>query len=391
MNYLLCRICKGAATIFAGMLFISGSIVFAAGGRPATDPGGGIGGTGITGFGVVQQFGSIFVNGREYALNRDTRVTRDGQSSNLQALRLGQVVEVHGSIDHRSGRSTADSVEIHASLQGRVDAIDPTTASFSLLGQTVRLTGSTFGGGPSEDRMKLSQLHIGEEVNVSGLRDADGTWIATRVTMASDTNPENFQVRGAIMVVNRAKGKLRVGENIFRVNPGLLAGFAPGDRVVVTGRYSGSLPVVASLYHDVPSLGRVGELVEMSGYVQRQPAPRQMVSNDVTLHYSGDVTVIGGSVADIKPGVPIGVAGQVQSDGSIAVREIMVNIDPLNVAISRLSLLPPRNAKSDGRSGGNGKPQGERPVDKSSEGIERPEIERPEIERPDISVPEMDN
>ncbi len=395
-NYLP-QVCRGAAAIFAGVLFLSGSIAFAAGRMPGTDPGGGIGGTGITGVGVVQRFGSIFVNGREYVLNRGTRVTRDGQLSNLQALRLGQVVEVHGIIDHRSGRSTAESVEIHTSLQGRVDAIDRATANFRLLGQTVRVTGATFGGGMSDDRMNLAKIHVGEEVNVSGMPDANGTLIATRVTMASHADPENFLLRGAVRAVNRAKGEIRIDKQVFRVDPQLLARLLSGERVVVTGSYRGGLLEVASLDHDLSSFGKVGGLVEMSGYVQRQPAPGEMVSNDVTLHYSRNATVIGGAMANIKPGVGIGVAGQVQYDGSIAVRKIMVNIDPMSVTISRLSLPTPGTVKSEGGSSGNGNPgEGDHRVNNRAQGvqrpeIERPEIEKPEIERPDISVPEIDN
>ncbi|MHB8453726.1 MAG: DUF5666 domain-containing protein [Acidiferrobacterales bacterium] len=387
---------KGAAAIFAGMMFIFGSIAFAAGDMPGTDPGGGIGGTGITGFGVVQRFGSIFVNGREYVLNRGTRVTRNGQLSGLQALRLGQVVEVHGSIDHRSSRSAADSVAIRTSLQGRVEAIDLATARFRLLGQTVRVSSATFGGGLPGDRMNLARIQVGEAVKVSGLRDATGTWIATRVTMVSRADPGNFLVRGAVRAVNRAKGEIRIDNQVFRVDPHLLERLVLGEQVVVTGSYRGELPVVESLNHDLSLLGKVGDLVEMSGYVQRQPVPGEVVSNDVTLHYSRDATVVGGAAANIKPGVGIGIAGQIQFDGSIAVREIMVNIDPMSVTISRLSLPMPGTVKPEGRSGGNGNPERDSRVNDSREGIqrpdiERPEVEKPEIERPDIRVPEVDN
>ena len=65
----------------------------------STDPGGGIGGTGITGFGVVQKFVSIFVNGREYILDDNTRVTRDGVSVDEKTLHLGDVVSIDGRID----------------------------------------------------------------------------------------------------------------------------------------------------------------------------------------------------------------------------------------------------------------------------------------------------
>ena len=50
---------------------------------------GGIGGTGITALGVIQRFGSIYVNGQEYVLSPQTRYSVDGTAGTAKDLRLG--------------------------------------------------------------------------------------------------------------------------------------------------------------------------------------------------------------------------------------------------------------------------------------------------------------
>src|SRR5579862_8003614 len=52
----------------------------------------GIGGTGIVG--VIQRFGSIFVNGERIAYASDVPVRIDGMAASAKALRIGQVARV---------------------------------------------------------------------------------------------------------------------------------------------------------------------------------------------------------------------------------------------------------------------------------------------------------
>src|SRR5215470_6416666 len=52
----------------------------------------GIGGTGIVG--VIQRFGSIFVNGERIGFAADVPVTIDGEAASVKALRIGQLARV---------------------------------------------------------------------------------------------------------------------------------------------------------------------------------------------------------------------------------------------------------------------------------------------------------
>lgn len=393
------RIRYGAvAGLIASLLAVS-TAAFGASGDPNADPGGGIGGTGISGFGIVQRFGSIFVNGREYALTSDTHVTRDAQSANEAALRLGQVVTVQGHIDRASGRSVADSVNIRIVLWGRIDEVDPATNSFKMLGQRVYVLVSPVNAAAAGDALALPQLRTGETVTVSGLRRADGDWVATSISPTSKTSSGRFLVRGTAGVVDAVHGKIAIGAYTFQAAPELLAGTASGEQVVATGHYRNGSPVVTGMRRDQARLGAPGGTVEMSGYLQALPAPGLLSSNGVLLRISRDAVVTGGAPADLKPGSAIAVRGQLQPDGSIEVRELMTNIDPKNVTLPPGA---PSGAASEPQSAGDHKGRAEvhpsgRDLDKpaSSQKIDRPEIERPEvempeIERPDISVPEVD-
>ncbi|MHB8238014.1 MAG: DUF5666 domain-containing protein, partial [Acidithiobacillus ferrivorans] len=82
---------------------------------------GGIGGTGITALGVIQRFGSIYVNGREYVLSPQTRYSVDGAAGTAKDLHLGDRVTVQAAAD---GRTIAQEVRVEHAVIGRVTEVD---------------------------------------------------------------------------------------------------------------------------------------------------------------------------------------------------------------------------------------------------------------------------
>ncbi len=391
------RIRMAAAIILS--LSAPATVVFGAGGAPNTDPGGGIGGTGISGFGAVQRFGSIFVNGREYILKPDTRVTGDSIATDTTALRLGQVVAVQGHIDQNSGRSMADRVTIRIVLEGRIAKLNVADGSFTILGETVRVPVSRGGSAAGGGMPRLSQLKLGEAVSVSGLQLANGAWDATYIAPTSEADASRFVMRGTAIAVDKVHGTIGIGASTFRISPSALTGVLSGEPVVITGQYENGNPAATSIRPDQPQLGKAGTAVEMSGYLKAQPASGLLVMNGVTLRVPSSTAVTGGTLAELKPGSAIAVRGHLRQDGSVAVNELMMNVDPMTV-----TLPPPPGTTITGQPGVNGdngrkmentdensesNERNQRPnIDRPE--IERPEVETPEIERPEISVPEMD-
>lgn len=389
MNTILVR-CSRAARAFSVLLvflFGTGSTL-----AETTDPGGGIGGTGITGFGVVQKFGSIFVNGREYFLNDNTRITRDSTSISEPMLRLGDTVTVEGRIDPATGRSVAMRVDSESALRGAVENVDVPSGTLTVLGQTVHVTSSTLSD-VSKNASLLAQIHRGEAVVISGFARADGSWVATRLAPAA-AGESRFVLRGEVQNIDREHGRLRIaGQTLIAPPRGLPAQLKAGDIVRVTGHYAKTGLQVESVVAARPLPGPAGRIVEMSGYIQARPSTGRLISNDVVLTYSEASTIAGGTSADLRTDVPIAVRGELQADGTVAVRAMEIGVEPMRVMLPELEVRAPR-AGDEGRAGHDAteKPSREKP-DTEQRGAEKREIERPdkpEMEKPEIEKPEIE-
>jgi hypothetical protein len=369
----------------------------------STDPGGGIGGTGITGFGVVQKFGSIFVNGREYILDVNTRVTRDGVSVDNKTLHLGDVVSIDGRIDAVSGRSLAVRVDSETTLQGVVEKVDVSSGTLSVLNQVVRVTPTTLTDDPKEASL-LAGIRLGERISVSGLPLSDNSWTATRIAhLSADTL--HFVLHGTVQRNEPERGRIRVSGQDLTIPSGKLPmRLAQGDIVRVIGHYENTALQVENVSIAQPKLGLAGQMVEMSGYIQAQPGSGQLVSNNVVLRYSDASSFIGGTVADVHMDAPVVVRGEMQADGAMAVREILVNVEPMRATLPKLDLRPSHEGMGErhGEHGASERPEHEKPdLEKSGTArheihrperpeVERPEIHRPEIERPSIELPNIE-
>ena len=328
----------------------------------------GIGGTGISSFGVVQRFGSIFVNGSEYFLTPKTRYYLDSHPGSAKNLHLGDVVLVRAR-NRASGRLTAGSVRLQITLAGHIGRVG--ADRFTLLGQVVRITADTQAGNRNTSHLDLSRLHAGEAVRVSALALGKDRWIATRVTPGS---PSTFLLRGTVHGVDRARGYITVGTRRLAAASGLSAQFRTGEPVRVTGHYVRGAPVVTALKRVAIVRVAPGTNLDMSGYVEKTLSRGVLVANGMRLRYTPATRVRGGTASDVLPGAPIAVHGRTEPDGSVLVDRMVLGTRPMQVNLSPLLVHRPSGA----RPALHGKPK-----------IERPEIERPEIERPEIEHPEL--
>lgn len=285
------------------------------------DQGGGIGGTGITGIGHVQRFGSIFVNGREYFLDARTRVTIDDEAQTEDALRLGDLAVVRGHVNAHD-RSEADSVAVRHALVGRVETIDMRNARFALLGQTVQVSAATFGGGRTAEAFDLAALKTGDTVTVSGFARSDGVWTATRVQRTEGT-PPRFLLRGAVHDLDRTHGRLAIGRQVLSIDPARLpAALASGETARVTGVYRDGKAAVTSVTHERLDLGAAGTRVELSGYVQSRLADGDIIVQGLRLAIGKDTRFVDAGPAALGHDVAITVQGRLLGDGHVAVEHL---------------------------------------------------------------------
>ncbi|WP_256658173.1 DUF5666 domain-containing protein [Pseudomonas sp. D(2018)] len=249
-------------------------------GAPADE--GGIGGTGIVG--TITGFGSICVNGVEVHFDDNASLSENGEPASSNQLAIGQVVAVEA---RKSPRGLeARSIAILHAYEGPITDVATGATPMRVMGQPVRVAA---GARVAEG------LRIGEAVRVSGLRNAQGEVVASRI----DRAPKLAQV-SAIGAIER---------------PGNLQGLAlskplePSGEVLVRGTWNGRQLNVIQTRSDpgIPFAGRVrNALVE--GLVRGQKGNR-IEFGGFTAHVDSRTSYSRGQAADLGVDQRIRVSG----------------------------------------------------------------------------------
>ncbi len=347
---------------------------------PAGGETGGIGGTGIAprrtpiiGYGPIQRFGSVFVNGREFAISGRTLVTINGSAATIANLRVGDIAEVSGVVTGPR-RGIARTIAVRDAIIGPVSAVVNHGTSFRVLGQTVV---AATAGAP------FSAIKPGDFVSVSAQRLADGRWAAQRVSV----RPARSRFRLEAMVSAVGPGRVVVAGTTIEAPRTLLAGVHPGQRVAVVGIFRGAQLVATEVRPRPVTLGAPGTRIEVQNYFRTAGA--------------GRITAADGMVATGPlPRAPLTglrsvvVSGRVTTAGTITIQHIMID----RPAAPDLSGVAARSA------GGsslleNQEPGSEitEPQTNSDDEITQPdainapaEIEPPEVNEPNAPTPEIE-
>ena len=168
----------------------------------------GINGGGIA-VGPVTGFGSVFVNGIEFSTTGST-ITVEGASASESQLKIGQIVEVRGTINSSAGTGTASSITANNQYVGPVQSIDLPRLSFALLGNVVRVTGATVFDN-SFTTPALAGLAVGQWVEVHGLRNSAGDVVATRIEPRAANG--DIELNGTISLLDTTARTFRLGNS----------------------------------------------------------------------------------------------------------------------------------------------------------------------------------
>ena len=225
----------------------------------------GVGGTGIaasdTGvIGTITGFGSICVGGIEIHYDASSRVRVDGSPGTVGELSVGQVVEVVAS--GGGDELTAKAIGVTHIVAGPVTRVDADANAIDVAGQTVRLSSDTLGVSDSATAV-AGDFSVGSHVQVSGLRQGDGSIAASRV---SSGGGNAVWVTGA--VTNTAPNEFAVAGTPVRTAQG--SALTVGEEVRISGSWEDN-QLVASSVERLPSLpfdGRTGRL-EIEGFANR--------------------------------------------------------------------------------------------------------------------------
>ena len=246
----------------------------------------GIGGTGISAVarpggplrplgvvGVITGFGSVCVDNLEIAYDSATPVRLDGEPAADTALRAGQVVVLE---TDRAPALHAASISVRHEVSGLVESLTPDTAVIA--GQRVRLSPTVWG---------VEDLRRGAWVEVSGLRDAEGDILATRVDPGP---PSRVELRGRLV-----RGAVTRIDGVAVRSSRVLRSMTDKGDVDVVGRYvDGS--VVAE--HITPDL-LAADPVAYFG-----PGVSDYVLEAYATPFSGGLRLGGGLVAQLAGAAP---------------------------------------------------------------------------------------
>ena len=154
----------------------------ACGGGGSNLAGGGIGGTGITAFGTITGFGSVFVNGIEFETSGSLFDVDDDDTAIEGDLGIGMVVTVTGILNDDGVTGTADSIEYDDEIEGPITSTvdeDPglETKTFTVFDTTVVVSRSS----TVFANAGYATLTQDDVVEISGFVDEAGTLVATRL------------------------------------------------------------------------------------------------------------------------------------------------------------------------------------------------------------------
>lgn len=328
------------------------------GGGADTSAGIGIGGTGKTASGSITGFGSIFVNGVEYATD-GAQIIVDDTPGHLQSdLRIGMVVTVVGSAADATGIAEQVSFETYLAgplvpVAGQFPGPDLNTKTFDALGVRVNVdaTGTVFE--TATPAFDFDTLADGDIVAVSGFIDDGGTlqasWIRREGNLATNPVPSvklKGQVSGA-SATGFYLGPVRITTSPstdFSDIPGGVVG--DGMFVDVRGTYTNATAIDASggrvALHSL-AVGDDGDAVSLEGIVAAfggvgsfQVAGRAVDASGATLQ-PASMTLADGVKVEVEGTISGGVlvAASVESRADTA--EVHGRIGSVNVTNAALN------------------------------------------------------
>src|SRR5882672_9684618 len=150
--------------------------------------------------GPITGFGSVFVGGVEYVTS-GAQILIDHQPGTEAQLHTGQVVAIKGAVNADGVTGTATEVSFSGDAEGPAEQIDLTNNTFVVLGQTVRITGSTLFDETIQPADQTG-LQTGSLVEVSGFANAAGEIVASRVDLKSAGS--SLQVKGVVEALDTA-------------------------------------------------------------------------------------------------------------------------------------------------------------------------------------------
>jgi hypothetical protein len=201
----------------------------------------GIGGTGIVG--VVTGFASICVDGLEVRLDRNLPVSVNGTAATVKQLRAGQLVVIEAAGQETAAHTVdqAKKISVRYEVSGPIESVDTAVGAMVVAGQRVLVLPTTRVAG---------RFALGDWTTVSGLRQPDGTVVASRLDRG---RAGTVFVRGQII---RVGDTTRIGALVLHGLPVTIV--KEGAFVSIAGSYADRIAEVRSIEADPLSADPAG-------------------------------------------------------------------------------------------------------------------------------------
>lgn len=172
------------------------------GGSGGTDaPGAGPAATNQTTVGQITGFGSIYVNGIEFDTAGASYEVDDAVASNDDALAVGMVVKVEGSVNADGLTGTAFSVSYDDDVEGVVEIVtetdDPNVKTLVVMEVTVVIDANSTNFDSDDSSFSFDTIAAGDVVEASGDYGTDGRLYATYME-EQDANDNEFEAKGIV-------------------------------------------------------------------------------------------------------------------------------------------------------------------------------------------------
>jgi len=186
---------------FSGIALLLSALAACGGSGSSDAPGAGPAATDQTTVGQITGFGSIYVNGIEFETFGAMYEVDDTMASDDDALAVGMVVKVEGSVNADGLTGTAMKVSYDDDIEGLVERLAPGadagTKTFLVMGVTVVADSSRTNFESDDPNFSFETIAEGDVVEVSGDYGTDSSLYATYIEeQGADDN--EYEAKGVV-------------------------------------------------------------------------------------------------------------------------------------------------------------------------------------------------
>lgn len=301
--------------------------------------------------GQISGFGSVYVNGVEYDTTGASYDVDDVSASGDDALAVGMVVKIEGSVNADGRTGDADAISYDDDIEGPVENLaadinDSNIKTFTVMGVPVSVSGNGTNFEAEDDpSFDFSTIMNGDNVEISGEFNGD-VLVATYVEK-QDAADDDFEVKGTVDLYDGGEQFVLVLRNGATLNVSVAAGAMIPSSGIMDGQFvevEGTIPdpvnapdLILATKVELEDHDRIDDQdeddVEVKGFLTYDMTSETWSVKDVALAFGGGTEyspeTLADSIDDLSAdGLYVEVEGQ-YVDEVLQVREIELEDDDL--------------------------------------------------------------